>query len=235
MDPTDVGIWYLSDAGELTEVSCTYNAATGLASFMTDHLSRYVVGCAGVTAAGIWENPFTDVAEDDWFYEAVEFVCSNGLFDGTDYTTFSPDLPMTRAMLVTVLYRLEGEPAVSGASGFTDVKSGQWYANAVIWASENSIVAGYGGGLFGVGDSVTREQMATILPKGQVQGLRCERVGGAGRISRRGESATGVAGLKWSNRGLVTGLTATALDPSGSATRAQVATIFMRFVLNIVE
>jgi hypothetical protein len=228
----------LSDAGELTEVSCTYNAATGLASFTTNHLSRYVVGCAGVTAAGIWENPFTDVAEDDWFYEAVEFVCSNGLFDGTDYTTFSPDLPMTRAMLVTVLYRLEGEPAVSGASGFTDVKSGQWYTNAVIWASENSIVAGYGGGLFGVGDSVTREQMATILYRyakyrGYGVSVSAEL---AGYTDAADISGWASRAMKWANaEGLVTGLTATALDPSGSATRAQVATIFMRFVLNIVE
>ena len=228
-DPSDVTVWYLNDAGELTEMTCTYDETTGTVSFATDHLSYYVVGCSETDG---WDNPFSDVAEDDWFYEAVEFVCSNGLFNGTNDTLFSPDMPMTRAMLVTVLYRLEGEPVVTGTNSFEDVESGLWYADAVIWASNNSIVAGYGDGLFGINDHVTREQLATILYryakyKGYdvSAGIDLSVYTDVDHISDWASRA-----MKWANaEGLITGVTSTALEPLGSATRAQVATIFMRF------
>ncbi|MEL7565314.1 MAG: DUF4430 domain-containing protein, partial [Dehalobacterium sp.] len=153
-DPSGVTVWYLNDAGELEKMTCTYNKTTGMATFTTPHLSYYVVGYSEV-----WRNPFTDVKTVDWFYGAVEFAVKNGLFNGTTATAFSPNDQMTRAMLVTVLYRLEGLPAVTGTSGFTDVKNGQWYTDAIIWADANGIVTGLGGGLFGVSDNVTREQL----------------------------------------------------------------------------
>jgi uncharacterized repeat protein (TIGR02543 family) len=153
----NVTVWYLDDAGDLVEMACTYDAQTGLASFATTHLSYYVVGYAA------WTNPFADVASDDWYYDAVCYAAGQGLFAGITGTSFEPDTAMTRAMLVTVLYRLEGEPAVAGTNAFTDVEDGSWYTDAVIWASGNAIVSGYGGGLFGTNDAVTREQMAAVL------------------------------------------------------------------------
>ncbi len=238
-DPADVKVWYLNDDGELTEMSCTYNAATGMASFTTDHLSCYAVGYAAVAAAaGIWENLFTDVAADKWFYEAVEFVCSKELFTGTSDTTFSPDMPMTRAMLVTVLYRFEGEPAVSGEDSFTDVKKGQLYTNAVLWASGNSIVAGYGDGRFGINDKVTREQLATILYRyAKYKGYDVSASASLSGYADAGNIRDWASrAIKWAvAEELITGVTATALEPGASATRAQVATIFMRFVENIAE
>jgi hypothetical protein len=93
----------------------------------------------------------------------VKFAVQNELFNGTTAATFEPNTSMTRAMLVTVLYRLDGEPAVTGTSGFTDVQSGRGYTDAVLWANQNGIVTGYGGGQFGTDDRVTREQMAAIL------------------------------------------------------------------------
>ena len=96
-------------------------------------------------------------------YEAVRFVTESGLMNGIGNDKFSPGITMSRAMLVTVLYRLEGEPAVTGDISFSDVTSGQWYSDAILWASQNNIVGGYGNGTFGLNDPVTREQAVTIL------------------------------------------------------------------------
>ncbi len=232
-DPAGVSVWYLNDAGELAQMPCTYDAATGTVSFATDHLSYYVVGYDELAA---WENPYADVRVLDWYYDAVAFVSANELFTGTGAAAFSPDTAMTRAMLVTVLYRLEGEPAVSGTNGFKDVESGQWYTNAVIWASANGIVSGYGDNLFGTNDFVTREQMAAILYnyagyKGYDVSASADLTGFA---DANDISAWAGKALNWANaEGLITGITSTTLSPSGSATRAQVATILMRFVRNI--
>ncbi|MBR5283585.1 MAG: S-layer homology domain-containing protein, partial [Clostridia bacterium] len=106
---------------------------------------------------------FTDVAENSWYYDDVRFVVENGLMGGTSEDTFSPDLSMTRAMLVTVLYRMEGQPAVSGSSTFADVAPGQYYTDAVLWAAKHGIVGGYDEDTFGTNDNITREQMAVIL------------------------------------------------------------------------
>ena len=164
----------------------------------------------------------TDVSEDDWYYEAIEFVVTNGLFNGTSDTTFSPDKAMTRAMLVTVLYRLEGEPAVTGGDSFTDVKSGQWYTNAVLWASSNSIVAGYGDGRFGVNDTITREQMAAIMYRYakykdySVSGLA--NLAGFTDLDKISDWAS--RAMKWAvAEELIAGVTATALEPFRAAPR----------------
>lgn len=232
-DPSGVTVWYLNDAGELEQMTCTYNRTAGMASFTTTHLSYYVVGYSED-----WRNPFTDVKTSDWFYGAVEFAVKNDLFNGTTATAFSPNAQMTRAMLVAVLYRLEGSPAVTGTSGFTDVNKGAWYTDAVIWANANGIVTGLGGGLFGVSDNVTREQLATILYNyAKYKGWDVTKAADlkaftdASSISGWAQSA-----MKWSSaEGLVTGVTETTLVPGGSATRAQVATILMRLAEGSVK
>ena len=106
--------------------------------------------------------PFKDVRESDWFYEAVQYVYEHGMMRGTGDTMFSPESTTTRAMIVTILHRLEGLPAAAGEQ-YADVPGGQYYTDAVAWASENGIVNGYGNGRFGPNDAITREQMATIL------------------------------------------------------------------------
>ena len=125
-------------------------------------------------------------------------------------------------MLVTVLYRLEGEPAVTGTSGFSDVAGGTWYTDAVVWASENSIVEGYGGGLFGTNDSVTREQMAKILyGYASYKGYDVTSTADLSTYADANEiSAWAEAAMKWANaEGLITGVTETTLVPSGHAVR----------------
>ena len=117
-----------------------------------------VSACAAAGDAG-----FADVDADAWYAEAVAYCREHGLMNGTSDTTFEPESNLTRAMLVTVLYRSAGSPAVTGADNFTDTVDGAYYADAVVWASQQSIVSGYGNGLFGTNDPVTREQMTAIF------------------------------------------------------------------------
>jgi hypothetical protein len=223
-----VAVWYLSDKGELEKMTCKYDKATGLATFTTNHLSKYLVGYSEV-----WKNLFSDVKEKDWFYSAVEYAVKNGLFNGTTATAFSPNGQMTRAMLVTVLYRLEGSPAVTGTNGFSDVKSGQWYTDAIIWANEKGIVSGLGNGLFGTNNDVTREQMATILYNyAKYKGYNTAKTAELKTFTDASAvSAWAQPAVKWASaEGLVTGRTAATLVPKGNATRAEVAAIFQRFI-----
>lgn len=181
---------------------------------------------------------FTDVSKNDWFYDDVQFVVENGLFNGTSNTTFSPNAAMNRAMLVTVLYRLEGEPKVTGSSDFTDVASNQWYTDAVIWATKHEIVNGYGNGKFGPTDSITREQMAAILYRyAQYKNYSVRAANSLTDYSDYTQiSAYALKALKWANaEGLINGRTATTLAPQGTATRAEVAAILHRFVENVVK
>ena len=182
--------------------------------------------------------PFVDVASGSWYEDAVWYVYENGLMAGTSDTTFEPDTTTSRGMIVTVLYRLEGAPAVSGSSGFTDVADGQYYADAVAWASSNGIVGGYGNGLFGPNAPITREQMAVILYRyAQYKGYD---VTASADLSGYDDvaqvSSYALEALQWANaEGLVNGTSDTTLTPGGSATRSQIAVILMRFCENIAE
>ena len=106
---------------------------------------------------------FLDVKESDWFYDAVSYAVENGLMSGMSEDIFAPNTPLTREMLAVVLYNVEGQPESAGVNPFTDVKADIWYTDAILWANENGIVAGYDNGAYGVGDLITREQFATIL------------------------------------------------------------------------
>lgn len=174
--------------------------------------------------------PFTDVKSGDWFYPAVQYAYAQGLMTGTSATTFAPNGTMNRAMIVTVLYRLEKSPAVTGASKFTDVPAGQWYSNAVAWAAANKIVNGYDETTFGPMNAVTREQMAAILFRyEQVKGL--ENVTLEENLNRFPDqnkiSAYAIPALQWAvGQKIINGNADGTLDPTGTATRAQVAQIF---------
>lgn len=113
--------------------------------------------------ASIWNNPFVDVAENAWYYDAVRFVNQQGLMNGTSSNTFSPDSKLTRAQLAQVLYNKNGRPYVNSTSTFTDVVADAWYADAITWATSKGIISGYGNGMVGPNDFITREQLATIL------------------------------------------------------------------------
>ena len=181
--------------------------------------------------------PFTDVHESDWFYDDVVFAYENGLFSGTSDTTFSPNTSMTRAMLVTVLYRLEGQPAVNGRSGFSDVQYNGYYEDAVTWAADNGIVNGTSTTTFSPNVNVTREQMAAILYR-YAQYKKYNTAASSslnGFTDQASVSGYAAASLEWAVAEKLVNGSNGKLMPTGNATRAQVAAILHRFVENVAK
>ena len=178
---------------------------------------------------------FTDVNTDDWFAEAVQYMLDNEMMNGTSATTFGPNTTTTRGMIVTILYRLEGEPDAA-ASSFTDVASNMYYEDAINWAAANGIVNGITTTTFGPDNAITREQMAAILYRyAQYKGYDVTASNDLGSYTDASQiSAYATTAMQWANaEGLITGNTTTTINPIGNATRAEVATILMRFCENI--
>ena len=226
----DLTAWSLADDGSISAVGGAYDA--GQQTYAFDVVN-------GVTA--IARFPFTDVVAGTWYYGAAAYAYNNGLFAGMTPTTFAPNATMTRAMLVSVLWRLAGEPAPKAPNTFVDVPDGAWYTDAVTWAAENGVVSGIGGSRFDPSGFVTREQTAEILynyahSKGYDVSARADLTAfpDAGSVSGWAEEA-----LSWANAaGLINGTVRdgqTILDPQGSASRAQVAMIFMNYVEHVVN
>lgn len=211
------------------------NAGNGKYTFTMP--SSKVTISATFVAESEQELPFTDVASGEWYYEAVQYVYNNELMNGMSATTFEPNSTTTRGMIVTMLYRLENEPTAASA-GFSDVAAGQWYTDAVNWAAANNIVNGYGDGQFGPTDTITREQMMAILYRyAQYKGYD---VTASADLSAYTDAANissyAVSAMQWAvGEGLINGITDTTLVPGGSATRAQVAAILMRFCENVAK
>lgn len=226
----DLTAWSLADDGSISAVSGAYDA--GQQTYAFDVVN-------GVTA--IARFPFTDVAAGTWYYGAAAYAYNNGLFAGMTPTTFAPNATMTRAMLVSVLWRLAGAPAPKAPNTFVDVPDGAWYTDAVTWAAENGVVSGIGGSRFDPSGFVTREQTAEILynyahSKGYDVSARADLTAfpDAASVSGWAEEA-----LSWANAaGLINGTVRdgqTILDPQGSASRAQVAMILMNYVEHVVN
>lgn len=181
---------------------------------------------------------YSDVKADEWYFDAVEYVTKNKLFDGVTDTEFEPETNMTRAMLVTVLYRLDKSDSVSGENVFNDVPSDEWYTDAVIWATQNGIVNGITDTEFAPNDNLSREQMVTVLYRYAAMKGYDVTVAADSLDFDDFESVSDWAktAMIWANKvGLIDGVSDTELSPSGTATRAQVATILMRFCGNIVK
>ena len=221
----DLTAWSLAEDGTISAVGGAYDA--GQQTYAFDVVN-------GVTA--IARFPFTDVVAGTWYYGAAAYAYNNGLFAGMTPTTFAPNATMTRAMLVSVLWRLAGAPAPKAPNTFVDVPDGAWYTDAVTWAAENGVVSGIGGSRF-----VTREQTAEILynyahSKGYDVSARADLTAfpDAASVSGWAEEA-----LSWANAaGLINGTVRdgqTILDPQGSASRAQVAMILMNYVEHVVN
>lgn len=226
----DLTAWSLADDGSISAVGGAYDA--GQQTYAFDVVN-------GVMA--IARFPFTDVVAGTWYYGAAAYAYNNGLFAGMTPTTFAPNATMTRAMLVSVLWRLAGAPAPKAPNTFVDVPDGAWYTDAVTWAAENGVVSGIGGSRFDPSGFVTREQTAEILynyahSKGYDVSARADLTAfpDAGSVSGWAEKA-----LSWANAaGLINGTVRdgqTILDPQGSASRAQVAMILMNYVEHVVN
>lgn len=199
-------------------------------------------GKVSVTASFVQESAsagvtFIDVKEGDWFYEAVQFVVSSGMMNGTGNNSFQPGINLSRSMIATILWRLEDAPTGDSAR-FTDVPNGQWYTDAVNWAAANDLVNGYGNSTFGPEDDITREQMAAILYRyAQFKGYDHTVQGDLSRFADGGQTSDWAReAVVWAvDNGLLTGKGGGLLDPKGTATRAEMATILMRFVENISQ
>ena len=181
--------------------------------------------------------PFPDVDENDWFYDEVVYVYENGLMNGVENNQFAPNTATNRAMLATILYRLAGEPAVSGDLPFTDVESGTWYTDAVLWAAQNGIVNGLGENTFAPMNTLTREQLVTMLYRyAEAEGYDVSAAADlsgypdADKVQTYAQEA-----MSWAvAEGIVEGMDGN-LNPAGSATRAQIATILMRFCEGVAK
>ena len=183
--------------------------------------------------------PFTDVDITQWYHEGIDYVLLAGLFKGTSSTTFEPNSAMTRAMLVTVLHRLEGNPAATSGNPFADVASRNWYSDAVVWANAKGIVKGYDSDTFGTNDFITREQLVTILYRyAQYKGYDVsvgEDTNILSYVDALNISEYAIPAIQWAcGAGVMQGDGAK-LDPQGSATRAQVAAMLMRFIENVAK
>ncbi len=203
----------------------------------SDGTYSFVMPASQVTVSAVFapaQLPFTDVTEANWYYDEVYYVWANGLMQGTSATTFGPGVDTTRAMVVTILWRLEGEPASGYDMDYSDVAGGAWYADAVRWATEHGIVNG-SEGQFYPGGTVTREQLAAMLYRyAQYKGYDLTAGGDLSGFADAGAvSGWAETSLAWAvGQRLIQG-SANQIDPTGSAIRAQLAAILMRFCENL--
>ncbi|WP_418405339.1 S-layer homology domain-containing protein [Anaerotignum faecicola] len=214
--------WYSDHnlTNQVSEVSLTKNM-TVYAGWRADENPDIVV------------NPFTDVFEKDWFYDDAMFVYKNGLMLGTSKTLLSPHGTVTRGMMATILWRMEGSLAPKGENSFTDVEAGMWYTDAITWAAENGIFAGYSMDKFGPDDPITREQLTAIFYRyADYKGYKLtvtenlDKFEDADKITDYAKMV-----MQWAvGNGLIKGKSENLLDPQGTATRAEIAAMLHRFV-----
>ena len=231
--PLPAAVWHLDNAGNLTKMDSSYDPVTKTVTFTTDHLSLYVVGQN--------PNPFTDIEESGWYYDAVQYIYGNGLMIGITGNEFAPEMELSRAMIVTILYRMADEPEISAEvivrnAQFNDVVAGAWYADAVAWAYENGIVQGYGNGLFGTNDPVTKEQLAALIYRTQQSSGKAPMDILMDYEWQDWDAISGWAKsvvTKLTMQGLFRDIPGAALNPQAPAARAEIASMLYRYITAI--
>ena len=237
----NAGMWanlyhYDEAAGKLVYTASSLVDGDGYASLPVGSAGQYALVLDGKSHA----LPFTDLAVGAWYEDAVAYVYRHDLMSGFSEDTFGPNAALSRAQLCQILYNMEGRPAVTGSGSFSDLADGAWYTDAVTWAASQGIVDGYGGGLFGPDDNITREQLASILYRcAQARGDDVS-VGEDTNILSYSDAADvaeyAVSAMQWAcGAGVITGISESALAPRGEATRAQTAAMLMRFCEQYVE
>ena len=244
-DPATLTVYWLDASGNpVPAENVHYDALRKEFTFTTTHFSLFFIG--GIDAEEVdpdWINPFADVRRGDWFYDVVKYAYSNGLMTGTSTSPmlFSPNMTLTRGMAVTILHRMAGSPderipAAAGGGQFMDVAEDAYYSQAVNWAAANGVVAGYGEGLFGPEDDITREQMAAILLNYELYAAKIPNdiladrsFSDWGAISDWAKNAVN----RLTMQGLLSGKPGNRFDPAGKATRAEFAAIITRYLENV--
>ncbi len=225
-NPSGVVVYYLDSTGNITPCPTMYDVRSKSAIFTTGHLSLYFVG---YDPAAVWVNPFSDVAGDAWYYDAVRYASENGLMGGYGNGMFGPNDNLSRAQFAQILFNKEGRPVVNYLLRYNDVADGAWYTEAIRWATSRGIVGGYGNGMFGPNDNITREQLAVML----------WRYAGSPAATDKelhftdADKASGYAleALRWAvENGIINGKSGGILDPQGLATRAEAAQILKNFL-----
>lgn len=229
--------WYNERTEELEFQQAARIAKDGTAEFALDHASDYAIVIDDRSHEPV-DLPFNDVPESYWAYDAIQYVYGEGLMAGTSGSTFNPEGTTTRGQIVTILWRLSGSPVVNYLMDFDDVDPAAYYAEAIRWAVSEGIAGGYGGGVFGPEDNITREQLAAILYRyAQAKGYDTS-VGEDTNILSYTDtleiSEYAIPAMQWAcGAGILEG-DAGHLYPQGNATRAQIATMLMRFCENYV-
>ena len=241
---TNAGYWanlyyYNTRTRALEFQSADKIASDGTAEFAFSHASDYAI-VIDTDSHELVELPFTDVPEGAWYEDAAAYVYKHGLMAGTSATTFAPDVTTSRAMIATILWRMAGSPVVNYAMNYTDVAQGQWCSEAIRWATSEGVVTGYGNGLFGTNDPITREQLATMLWRyAQTEGYDVS-IGEDTNILSYTDVADlseyAIPAMQWAvGAGIINGTgDGSTLSPQGQATRAQAAVMLMRFCENYV-
>lgn len=235
MPAENVMVYHVEDDGVKTARETTYNEETSRADFATGRFSYYMVGVAEEDmVVETWANPFVDVFVDSWFYKAVQYVVENGLFSGTSENTFSPNDEMTRGMLTTVLWRLDGNPnTYTRGYSFVDVTSDKYYYTPIMWAVENSIASGYGNDFFGANDPVTREQLVVILYRYAMMQETTFAIEEemTDFVDIQDIAPYAMDAFAWAvGNGIVSGVGENTLAPNATTTRAQVALILQKYM-----
>lgn len=238
-------VWYVDDHGNRERCETSYDPIKQRVNWKTDHLSLYMIDYDPVlaeTCDGGEDCPsakFLDIDPNAWYHEAIDFILENSLMNGYGNGYFGPNDNLSRGMLAQILYNMEDRPAVSGEIPYTDVAEGKYYVDAIKWAAQNGIVGGYGGGLFGPDDNITREQLATILWRyAQVKGYDVS-VGESTNILSYEDAFTiseyAIPAIQWAcGDGVMQGSDGY-LNPKGSAIRAHVAQMLKNFIENIIK
>jgi hypothetical protein len=224
-----LSVYSLDHEGTLSGLDFTYHDKNGEVSFPALLATTYLLDYDETIG---YKNPYQDVSQSSWYADHVQYVTIHKLMNGTSINQFSPNATTTRAMIVTVLYRLEGSPEVLVSSGFTDIQQDAYYANAVSWASKNKIVNGYGS-TFGPSDTMTREQMATILYRYAVyKGYDISALDNLSPFKDSKEiNSYAKSAINWAvDQKIITGIAQDLIAPQSAAQRAQVAAILERFI-----
>ena len=239
-----VVVWYVAEDGKTTEVSTTYTSKE--VTFTVEHFSNYVIAYDEARAAVCPQDntcpisAFTDADPTAWYHDGVHYALENGIMSGYGNGKFGPDDNTSRAMVAQILWNMEGRPVVNYAMSYTDVDSEAWYTEAVRWATSEKIMSGYGGGKFGPGDAMTREQLVTILYRyAKRKGVDVS-VGEDTNILSYDDafdiSEWAIPAMQWAvGSGAVGGRTNTTLNSKDTATRAEIASIIMRYRTEIAK